>query len=284
MNKIKDSKLAKGSSLSAVLPINCPLGKVVYIDTKWDSMATYGTMRVAPHYLLVFTLEGEADYVDDTGVKAILKPGSLVWSIPGVAQNYGPRKNSRWSELFIWFSGPIFDTWQENGFPGSKTKIFHLQSVTYWLKRFQKLFNQGDGILSHDHVILICQFQQFLAEILHIHCSEGHKEEDLTWLKEASELLLKNIAGDKDLKGIAKSMNMSYSLFRKRFLKLSGRTPGDFKASEIIKQASVQLLETNDSIAYIAEKYGFFDQFHFSKRFKHYTDLSPSAFRQQKLK
>lgn len=64
--------------------LSCPLGQISYAGTKWNSQATYGHasppsfMRRTPNDLLVYTLEGEADFVDETGLKTVLKPGTLV--------------------------------------------------------------------------------------------------------------------------------------------------------------------------------------------------------------
>lgn len=88
-------------------PVVCPLGQIVYAGTKWDSRATYAHaappnfMRPTPHYLLVYTLEGSADYVDSTGLSTVLREGSLVWTKPGVNQSYGPQRGVRWSEFFM---------------------------------------------------------------------------------------------------------------------------------------------------------------------------------------
>ena len=76
-------------------------------------------------------------------------------------------------------------------------------------------------------------------------------------------------------------LNRSYSLFRKRFLMLTGKSPGKFRTLEIMRRACTQLSETNDSLALIAEQLGFHDQFHFSQRFKKEIGISPSAFHRQ---
>ena len=107
------------------------MGRIIYAGTKWNSRATYAHapppdfMRPAPHFLVVYTLEGEADYADSTGVKTVLRRGSLLWTRPGVRQSYGPRQGQCWSELFLWFTGPLFDTWQTQGFPGRANPSSH---------------------------------------------------------------------------------------------------------------------------------------------------------------
>ena len=137
-------------TIQAPHPVVTPLGEIIYAGTKWNSQATYGHapppdyLRPTPHYLLVYTLEGEADYFDSTGVKTILKKGSLVWARPGIDQSYGPCPGSRWSEFFIWFSGPIFDCWNDQGLPGKQTMILKLEPVKYWLNCFRAIVEPND--------------------------------------------------------------------------------------------------------------------------------------------
>jgi AraC-like DNA-binding protein len=76
-------------------------------------------------------------------------------------------------------------------------------------------------------------------------------------------------------------MHMSYTLFRKRFLELTGATPSQYRTVEIIRRACGRLLETDDPLYQIAADLGFHDPFHFSRRFKQVVGLSPSDFRRQ---
>ena len=76
-------------------------------------------------------------------------------------------------------------------------------------------------------------------------------------------------------------MNMSYTLFRKRFLRLTAKTPGQFRAEEIFRKACLRLLETREPLYQIAERFGFHDQFHFSRRFKQVVGMPPREFRRQ---
>lgn len=99
--------------------------------------------------------------------------------------------------------------------------------------------------------------------------------------KTACTRLTEGALTEPSLNEIAKSLNMSYSLFRQRFLRLTGKSPGKFRKGEIIKKACLRITGTNDSLTQIADQLGFHDQFHFSRSFKRETGMSPSAFRSQ---
>lgn len=268
-------------------PVVCSLGQIIYAGTKWDSRATYAHappptyMRPTPHFLLVYTLEGEADYVDDSGVKAVLRKGTLVWTRPGVNQSYGPRPGVRWSEFFMWFSGPLFDTWQTHGFPGNQSRLLTLEPLDYWIKRFRDLVERPHRTPAKNPLVQLCSLQQILAEAMQSEEISQHTAAMTIWRETACSRLVEGTLTSPSLTKIAASMHMSYSLFRKRFLQLTGTTPGQYRTLEIMRRACRRLLETDDPLCRIAMDFGFHDTFHFSRRFKQIIGFSPSDFRRQ---
>ena len=274
-------------TIHAPQPVVCSIGKIIFAGTKWNSRATYAHapppdyLRPTPHYLLVYTLEGEADYFDDTGIKTVLRKGTLAWTRPGVNQSYGPRPGCRWSEFFMWFGGPVFDTWQAQGFPGAKSRILHLEPMEYWIERFAKVVHPPTTAPAETALVRLCRLMHILAEALQIQDKRKENTELIAWRETACKRLAEGNLTTQSLAEVAQSLNMSYSLFRQRFLILTGKTPGKFRTLEIMRRACSQLLETNDSLAQIAEQLGFHDQFHFSRRFKKEIGMSPSTFRRQ---
>jgi len=273
-------------TVNAPHPATTPLGEIVYAGTKWNSQATYAHapppdyFRPTPHYLLVYTLEGEADYRDTTGVKTILRLGSLVWACPQINQSYGPRPGQRWSEFFVWFGGPLFDTWQQHGFPGPRTLILTLNPVNYWLEQFRQCV-APDADPARSGLLCLCRLQTILAEALRRDEQQRTGPADTDWRDEVCRRLREGTITAPTLKELARARQMSYSLFRQRFLTLTGKSPGQFRTEAVIANACRLLQETDEPIGAIAERLGFYDQFHFSRRFKQKVGLSPHAFRCQ---
>jgi len=274
-------------TIHAPQPVVCSMGKIIFAGTKWNSRATYAHtqppqhLRTTPHYLLVYTLEGEANYFDDTGVRAILQKGTLTWTRPGVNQGYGPRPGSRWSEFFMWFCGPVFDTWQAQGIPGARSRILHLEPIEYWIERFVEIVQPKTTAPVETSFVRLCRLQHILAEALQIQEKNQENTELIVWRETACSRLTEGDLNTPSLEDVARSFNMSYSLFRQRFLRVTGKTPGKFRTLEMMRRACSQLSETNRSLAQIAQHFGFHDQFHFSRRFKEEIGMSPSSFRRQ---
>lgn len=287
MNVRKKHALGEKFVLNETMPLDSPLGRILFAGTKWNSQATYGHapppdyLRPTIHYLLVYTLEGEADYFDDTGVRTILREGTLIWAVPNINQSYGPRPGWTWSEFYMWFDGPVFDTWQRQGIPGERTRVLSLKPVRYWTERFTEVVKGMKRGEAETPVMRLCRLQQFLAEALQAQEKNEIDLEMSRWKEKASQLLTSGDKTTPSLDAIARRLNMSYSLFRKRFTHLTGKTPGQYKSEWIMRKACSRLLETNEPLSRIAEDLGFHDQFHFSKRFKLEMGITPSVFRRQ---
>lgn len=274
-------------NVNVTRPIHSPLGQIVYAGTKWGSQATYAHapppkfMRPTPHFLLVLTLEGKASYMDETGLRCTLQPGSLIWAAPGVNQSYGPKRGERWSELFLWFRGPLFDAWQGGGFPGTRSRHLELNPLNYWTDRLRRILHPLPEGPAESDLARICHFQQWLADALQFEDKRTQTTETLQWRERAEQKLRTGRLTDPSLEEIARSMGMSYSAFRKRFVQMTGKSPGEFRADEILLCACSLLLETNHNLATIAADLGFHDAFHLSKRFKQVVGMSPQDFRRQ---
>ena len=80
---------------------------------------------------------------------------------------------------------------------------------------------------------------------------------------------------------LARLAGMSITNFFRNFKAATGTSPIDWLRRERINQAKHRLLETNISIAKIAEETGYYDQFYFSRDFKRMTGVSPSQYRQR---
>lgn len=272
-----------------IAPTSCPLGQIDYAGAKWNSYATYehapapDFMRINPKYLIVLTLEGEADYIDDTGVKATLREGSLMWARPGINQSYGPRPGQRWSELFVWFSGPIFDTWQAQGFPGNQTRILQLSPLPYWVARLRKLVQPSQRTPGETALSLLCRFQALLADALSFGDKSTRPSEKSTWISQATRLLDGGHCSNPSLEEIARSLGLSYTIFRKRFVEAIGQSPARYRAEKIIHRAANRLLGSETTLSQISEDLGFQDAFHFSRRFKQIMGVAPQEFRKQSL-
>ena len=79
---------------------------------------------------------------------------------------------------------------------------------------------------------------------------------------------------------VAEHVFVSNSTLTKRFKTELSKSVGEYINDTIMFEAGQLLLKTNLSILAVSEKYGFSDQFYFSRRFKEKFGMSPMKYRQ----
>lgn len=84
-----------------------------------------------------------------------------------------------------------------------------------------------------------------------------------------------------DLARMCALAGMGKSCFLQAFRALTGSSPLHYYTALKLEHARELLLDTPQSVRYIAHRCGFEDEFYFSRRFKQYYGLSPAAFRRE---
>ena len=182
----------------------------------------------------------------------------------------------------MWFSGPIFDSWQAEGLPGERTRLLSLSPVDYWVKRLTEVVQPTNESAGELHLSRFCRFQQILADAIHFEQTNQQTEESVQWCERVFQLLDSGSVAQPALEDIAATLDMSYTAFRKRFVRLTGKSPGQHRAEIVIRRACSQLLMTDDSLSEVAAALGFYDSFHFSRRFKQIVGMAPKDFRRHR--
>ncbi len=96
-------------------------------------------------------------------------------------------------------------------------------------------------------------------------------------IKEGIDLLEQNT--DLSIAEIARRCSVSECYFRRLFMEYSGENPMDFRQRYRIEKAKQLLLsEEHYTVGEIATELNFSDIYHFSKTFKKYCGISPTAF------
>ncbi|MCC9658606.1 AraC family transcriptional regulator [Rhodopirellula halodulae] len=83
------------------------------------------------------------------------------------------------------------------------------------------------------------------------------------------------------MKDMAEMAELSSSQFNQRFQTLLRMSPSEFVLSLRVDQARQLLIETEQPLAEVAAAVGFYDQSHFTKRFRRVTGMTPRAYRKR---
>jgi AraC-like DNA-binding protein len=251
-----------------------PLGRIVKAGLVLGSLGPPPNTPLGS-YAVVYSLEGEAIYRDNTARERHIAPGDVILVFPEQKQWYFPKPGHRWSEFYLVFEGAIFDAWREQGLLDSQSPFLHCEPVEYWHSRLAAVPDAGPGTEIASTLVEVCRLQLVLADMI----DQARKGPEMSLISRACELLESEKFRRSTLPAIAKKLGVSYERFRKDFARIMGSSPARYRAARIIEHACELLLRTTLRDKEIAAELGFVSEYHFSRRFKQITGTTPTAFR-----
>ncbi len=275
-----------------ILPgeVRTPLGAFLLsgdISGGTGTAPTTRAWRVYGSYAVMYIISGTGEYRDADGKRERLVAGSVVTVFPEQPHWYGPAKGKTWDEIYLTFEGAQFDLWRSAGLLDASRPVAHMGAA--WENRFRAFVDDlatpnrtYPERLRHFH-----EFGDLLATLMPHHVSVPAVNPTGTglpapadWLVHARALLTSASAESMELEKIARSLNLSYETFRKRFQRDTGISPAQFRLQQRVESAK-RLLTYSPQMTnrQVAASLGFSDEYHFSKRFTEIAGMTPRAFR-----
>jgi AraC-like DNA-binding protein len=258
----------------------CPLGRIVMIGESHGVRRKMAGLRQLGYYALVYLFDGHGIYQDAGGRKRTLSGGDCFLLFPDVPHHYVPSGDMQdWCEFYIVFEGPEFDLWRREGLLMEDDCFFRLEPAYLWLKRFREVVDMQAIPSPFSSLADLCRLQLLLADI------QGHQaqaligDDESAWLQRAYALIEAQVPGSPDFRAMARELGVSYDVFRRRFARLSGHSPGQYHLIRLMDRASSLLCKTRMTNAEIARELGICNEFYFSRMFAKVTGLSPRRFR-----
>jgi AraC-like DNA-binding protein len=281
MHSLKEKHTMRRFPFAFADNVGCPLGRVAYAGIKWDSNGApwLSPMRTNEAHLLVYTLEGRARYVDDSGLDRVMGQGCLFLLPPGLAHAYLPLSAAPWSEFHMWLTGPIWDLWLRAGSGPEAVLFLEGLPVAHWLDRLMQATAPTEPQTPAASWQRLAQIQSVLAGMMEAAEQAGSEEEAQGRLGKARKILEQGQLCEPSLQEVAHTIGMAYETFRKRFTEAVGVSPGRYRTRHVMRHACRMLTEERSTIQETAARLGFSDEFHFSRRFKSTIGVAPSVFR-----
>jgi AraC-like DNA-binding protein len=259
-----------------------PLGRLTLAGFIKNSAGVRGpTMRVLGSYALVYLLEGSGTYCDARGCSARVQAGDLLLIFPDIGHTYGPEAGEHWNEIYCVFDGPVFDVWRHVGLLDQSRPVMRLTPVPIWLEKLESVLPARPGVTMAERTVEISRFLATFTEMLVHGATDAADTTQPSWIRRACTLLEMNLHEECSLAEVASALDMPYETFRKRFRQHVGVSPGRYRAIRRVDAACAMLQHSDMTILMIATQLGFGDEFHFSKRFKQITGVSPREFRRR---
>jgi len=234
-------------------------------------------LRILSDYAVILLLAGAGRYRDAHGISTRVTAGDLIWLFPGLGHIYGPEEGDKWEELYLVFTGSMFDRWLETGLVDPRHPIWRADPVETWQRRLGRVIPAQHPIGELAALAAAGRLQAVIADL-------AAQQESLAdgleaappWLDEARSRLE---AGESP-EAVSRALKISYDSFRKRFAAITGLPPTRFQMLRRIEHACTLLREGALPIKEIAERTRFADEFHFSKRFHQIVGQPPGRFRE----
>ncbi|WP_299294995.1 AraC family transcriptional regulator [uncultured Erythrobacter sp.] len=250
-----------------------PIGGIKIACFLHNGVGVLTEQRVLPHFNLVYVTRGHGSYRDERGVELPVQAGDVIIVFPEIEHWYGPPPGESWDEFYMVFEGPVFDLWRSSGCLDQDRPVVSLRPMDFWRDRILGLIGGARAQTESELMRETVRLQELLTDI--VEAGEQDMVDDIAWLEQAKSA----IADSMDVRQAAGRMEQSYEGFRKRFRKLSGRSPGRYRTSLIMERACEMLGEPGVLLRDISDELGFCDEYHFSRQFSKTVGWSPSEYR-----
>lgn len=238
------------------------------------------TGRVLHEYQLVYITKGEGVF-ESTHCKPVkIVAGSIILLFPEEWHTYKPSRQYGWDEYWLGFNGASIDRLLKYDFFSLKNPVlnigFNEQMVTF--------LKQGIEIAEFQKTA----YQQVLAGITglllgFVFYSEKNNsfrdKEIISQIEKARMMMRDNAEKNLSPEQIARSLNISYSWFRRIFKQYTGFSPAQYQMEIKIQKSKELLTSTNMPIKEISYELNFESTSYFVTFFKSKTGMSPTQYR-----
>jgi AraC-like DNA-binding protein len=233
--------------------------------------------RTMDAYALVYLLAGAGAYSDPHHREVSFEAGAVLVLFPGLAHSYGPRPGKAWSEGYLVFYGEVFAALETEGVLRRDRPVLLPGLSPRRLAAFDALINeQAMGPLGDPYETTL-RLHALLVDVQR--ADERRREPAADRMELARARLEQELTRPLDVRRLARELGMGYETFRKRFAKTFGISPAHYRLERRIDRTKSLLAAREDSLAEIAKKVGFCDEFYLSHKFKELTGSSPGSYR-----
>lgn len=236
-----------------------------------------------PGHKLLLCLKGEGSVRVNDRVWPVAR-GQIAWIYDSHENAHWPVEASPWEMYWIRVEGPRLEQIYKT-LTGSGSPVFAGVNVNKSAAIFERIFRimrqRPMAMEAALHAEVAALLTQLFASRHSANVSTSDKIEIPKSLQKPLEAMRLYYEKPLRVAELAKMAGMSVTNFFRHFKAATGTSPIDWLRRERVNQAKRMLIETGHSLADIAEKTGYYDQFYFSRDFKRMTGVTPSQYRQR---
>ncbi|MBN8216833.1 MAG: helix-turn-helix transcriptional regulator [Spirochaetes bacterium] len=234
--------------------------------------------RILPLYELVFVERGRHYHQSAASPLGDARSGTVILNFPGIWHRYGPPDATPAKSWWFLFDGALAGRWREQGLLNPARPILPLPDPGRYARQVAELWRQL-AVSGPDRSLTAARG---IVDLLHeLVLQTGRQNRD--GRDEAVRRVLQAMAEgcgafDFDLPIWCAREGIEYEDLRKRFKEQTGLPPGAYFSQLKLARVKEQLAHGRESVLAIARGEGFEDPYYFSRWFKRWERISPSAY------
>lgn len=236
--------------------------------------------RIIDEFALVYIIKGEGFFSSINCQEKKISKGDVFFIAPGQWHSYQPIANIGWDEYYVTFQGDYFSNLL-NKIINWKNPILHIGINDQIVKHFNEMFDCAWSQKAGFQAVLAGIIMHILGLIYSISKDLDCGSDSMQKIQEACVLMRENIYSKFTPEDIAKSINMSYSKFRKLFKSYTGLAPHQYMLQLKLSKIKDLLISTEMSIQDIAMELNFESADYFSYFFRSKTGINPLSYRKE---
>ena len=235
--------------------------------------------RMLDEFQINYITEGFGELENEFG-KAMIKPGTLVITRPGVWHRYRPNRKTGWTENYIGFDGTIARQLLAQPVLSMEQSLLYCGAHEAFIDTYYKIFDLVLAEKPGYQQIASGLVVKLLGYIVAWQKNRNFEGKEIEAVIQKIRFTLRENVGELiDIRTLAEENNIGYSYFRKMFKKYTGVSPHQYYLDLKVMRAKELLLTTNKSIKEISYELGFESIHYFSRFFKKKVGYSPGKLR-----
>jgi len=210
-------------------------------------------------------------WLQEGNVTAEIQPGDYVIVTPLAVHRYGGARGKSYCEDSLVFWGPVADMLLRSGVISNG--VFHLGKVRRLLSILDLVNDPADS----SQIQANMELQKLLVEIYLEKNSSRRAEYPL--LDELLNEIREHPEKWWSVRDMAEMCNLSIDQLRRVFILRTGVKPKIYVDRLKLNRAAEYLVSSNHPVSEVAERFGYRDQYHFSRRFKAVMGVPPQQYR-----
>lgn len=237
--------------------------------------------RILNEYQLLYITNGKGIFVYGQNKESTyISEGKMFFLMPGVWHTYKPLENSGWKEYWIGFKGSIIEKIVAEGFFLNRPPIFNIGLNERVVDLYMKAIEIADEERAGYQQALAGIVMHILGLMYYRDKTRNFNDENLIGkINKAKVLMRESIYKNIVAEDISKSLNISYSGFRRAFKEFTGTSPSQYMMELKLNEAKLLLSTTAQSVKNISYSLNFENPEYFSVFFKKRTGITPIEYR-----